>query len=652
MVGQSDRGQHLCVGGASGVTETTTPKMVDPSGASQPSDARPTQGSRFAERLAAATGLGAAISAIDILVLRPTCSASEASGSCVYLFGGDASSIHGVSRLMATGKGMVNPVIYDLAGGAQVATASKPPTPIWLLTAATWLGSGPMAAVIVVAIMAIAGLWWVVSRYSTRRAALVTAELAIAVVVLLRLTGGESVTVHRAVGAAFALLAIPLAGLAGRRLAGDRAGVAVAVAMAVSPVIWVHGSLLNVEMTYVVVIAGLLASVLRAIDRRDVGSYALVALCLALAMQTRGEGVVLVPLVVVPLAWGHRDASALKRVGLVGGMAAATFAMTVPWSTYMGSQLPTAGNASAGLGSVLAVSSCDETFTGELAGWWFACADPPFITTTDVAQPLEQVVDDLVLVPGYTETVFRPGNPFREGFGQAPPVELFEGSERMEEIQTRVREWSGQTPDGLLGTGIWVNDRPATEPTQTVPAGSTVRVHFSVFTLGDEVRAYSGYQEQAMRYVGDHADELPRVVAIRIGRGLGLYRPNQTAQLDGFLEGRGPEWFTWTVQVTFWITVLVAAAGAREVRRLRRPLWPFGVLVAQAILAFAISFGLPRYRLGMDLALTVLAAVGCSELFRSRSTLSQVDDSATPSTSPEPVVETTPAPAPPEIGVP
>lgn len=601
------------------MTETSTPDASERSPeVGRPTAERADADSRFGGRLAAATGLGAAVAALDILVLRPTCSASEASGSCVYLYGGDASSIHGVSRLLATGHGMVNPVIYDLAGGAQVGTASKPPTPIWLLTTATWLGSGPLVAVLAVVVVAIGALWFAVSKYSTGRAALLSAEIAVAVVVLLRLTGGESVGVHRAVGAAFALLAIPLAGLAGRRLAGDRAGVAVAVAMAVSPLIWVHASLLNVEMTYVVVIAGLLASVLRAIDRRDLVSYGLVTLCLALAMQTRGEGAVLVPMVAAPLLWGHRDATVLRRVAMFGVMVVAVFALTMPWSAYMRTQLPTAGNASAGLGSVLAVSSCDETFSGELAGWWFACADPPFITSTAETRPLEDVVDQLVKVPGYTETVFRPDNPFREGFGQAPPVDLFEGSERMDEIATRVREWSGQTPDGLLGTGIWVNDRPATTPTQAVAAGSTVRVHFSVFTLGDEVRAYSGYQEQAMDYLADHAGELPRVVAIRIGRGLGVYRPNQTAQLDGFLEGRGPQWFTWSVQVTFWLTVPLAAIGARELRRLRRPLWPFGVLVGQAILAFAISFGLPRYRLGMDLALTVLAAVAVLRLAERR----------------------------------
>lgn len=67
-------------------------------------------------------------------------------------------------------------------------------------------------------------------------------------------------------------------------------------------------------------------------------------------------------------------------------------------------------------------------------------------------------------------------------------------------------------------------------------------------------------------------------------------------------------WQPWAAMVFWWASLPLAVMGWLRLRG-RRPLWPFGTLSIVVIGTVAISLGIPRYRLGLDVVACVLAAV-------------------------------------------
>ena len=125
---------------------------------------------------------------------------------------------------------------------------------------------------------------------------------------------------------------------------------------------------------------------------------------------------------------------------------------------------------------------------------------------------------------------------------------------------------------------------------------------------GDETVVGAHKLAIARDYIEDHLDEQPKVVAARVGRLFGVFRPFQNADFDVFFERR----LNGAVKSAVWINWLVCAAavaGAVVMRRRRFTLLPCGALIAASAAAAAISFGITRYRVSADVAMIVLAAV-------------------------------------------
>lgn len=128
---------------------------------------------------------------------------------------------------------------------------------------------------------------------------------------------------------------------------------------------------------------------------------------------------------------------------------------------------------------------------------------------------------------------------------------------------------------------------------------------------GDESVRDQRARDQAITYIRHHESRFPVVVAARVGRLWGLYRPRQTAQFDGTIEGRG---LTEARLAMIWYGMLMLAGipGIVLLWRRRQPVAPFLALAAAATIAAAITFGVQRYRLPFDVVLPILAAVGIS----------------------------------------
>jgi hypothetical protein len=116
-------------------------------------------------------------------------------------------------------------------------------------------------------------------------------------------------------------------------------------------------------------------------------------------------------------------------------------------------------------------------------------------------------------------------------------------------------------------------------------------------------------RKQAVQYTKDHISRLPLVMAARVGRLWGVFKPGQTTALDWWIEGRGraPSWIGLFAYYALWP---FAIFGLVVLRRRKIPILPLVAVALIATFAAAITFGVTRYRAPAEVALVVAAAVG------------------------------------------
>jgi 4-amino-4-deoxy-L-arabinose transferase-like glycosyltransferase len=182
------------------------------------------------------------------------------------------------------------------------------------------------------------------------------------------LLGGNGYLSHRLLGAAIGTVTVVLIGLLGRRVTDGATGLGAAAIAAVYPMLWAADVSLMSETLYG---ALLVTALLAATTVRDGGAArgALLGALLGLAALTRGEAILLVPLLLVPLTWRNRRAMA-------AGVAA--FALVLaPWTirnlTTFQEPVLVSGNAN----GIWIGANCPDTYHGELIGYWrFQCYLP------------------------------------------------------------------------------------------------------------------------------------------------------------------------------------------------------------------------------------------------------------------------------------
>lgn len=158
--------------------------------------------------------------------------------------------------------------------------------------------------------------------------------------------------------------------------------------------------------------------------------------------------------------------------------------------------------------------------------------------------------------------------------------------------------------------GLWVTDVSLGATGGAPERGGC----FSGFPLDDrtnEAQAASVLRADGVAYLRDHLDEVPAVVAARVGRTVGLYRFEQQTAFAG-LEGRNVAWERRGVRA-FQGLALVALVGVAAAHRLGRLSWRRSLLalpIATALVTVAVTYGNPRFRAVAEPALVVLAALG------------------------------------------
>lgn len=115
-------------------------------------------------------------------------------------------------------------------------------------------------------------------------------------------------------------------------------------------------------------------------------------------------------------------------------------------------------------------------------------------------------------------------------------------------------------------------------------------------------------RHKTFAYIRQHLAWTPVVMAARVGRVIGVFRPIQQANLEHITEDR--EWWLSNASVvSYYPLAALSVVGVVVLRRRRRPVIPLVVTVVSALLGAAVTLAVLRYRASAEPALAVLAAV-------------------------------------------
>jgi hypothetical protein len=130
----------------------------------------------------------------------------------------------------------------------------------------------------------------------------------------------------------------------------------------------------------------------------------------------------------------------------------------------------------------------------------------------------------------------------------------------------------------------------------------------SEFPEGDESIVDTAHRDKATAFIEDNLDRTPTVVAARVGRMWGVFRPGQAVNFDILFERRGV-WPSRLGAAGYYLLLPLAVGGLVVVRRSRVTLVPFLGPIAMVTWTAAITFGVTRYRVAAEVVLVTLAAV-------------------------------------------
>lgn len=200
--------------------------------------------------------------------------------------------------------------------------------------------------------------------------------------------GGTSFAAHRIAMSVVGAITVVLAGLLGRRVAGPAVGAVAALVAAVHPMLFQSDAVPMSETLATCLATAALVAAAWARDpvrpsRRNLnvlarsgpgnvqisagtGRWAIAGVLIGLCASTRTEGLLLLPLVAVPLAWRR-----WRELAVCAGVA---LAVLVPWTARNWATFHEFQPASHNTGTALAGANCALAYEGPAEGLWdFRC---------------------------------------------------------------------------------------------------------------------------------------------------------------------------------------------------------------------------------------------------------------------------------------
>ena len=185
--------------------------------------------------------------------------------------------------------------------------------------------------------------------------------------------GADSVLAQKLLLCLVGTATVGFVGLAGREAAGATVGLVAAGLAAVYPFLWVVDGSLMSETLYGTLVAALLWLALRFARRPSLGLAAGLGALVSLAALTRGDAVALVPLLLLPLAFGAR-ATWRSRVTLAAVALVAFAIVLAPWTIRNLMTFEEPVLISTNGDTVFVGANCDPVYYGEFIGLWkFDC---------------------------------------------------------------------------------------------------------------------------------------------------------------------------------------------------------------------------------------------------------------------------------------
>jgi len=115
-------------------------------------------------------------------------------------------------------------------------------------------------------------------------------------------------------------------------------------------------------------------------------------------------------------------------------------------------------------------------------------------------------------------------------------------------------------------------------------------------------------RQNAMDYIDEHRDRLPRVFAARVLRTFNLAHVSDQVNFDWFAEAR-PINASWAAVGSFWVLGVAAIAGTVVLRRRGVPSFPLLSTVVNVMVTVLVFYGSTRFRAPAEPAIVLLAAV-------------------------------------------
>jgi 4-amino-4-deoxy-L-arabinose transferase-like glycosyltransferase len=187
----------------------------------------------------------------------------------------------------------------------------------------------------------------------------------------------DSVDLQRIGTIVFGLVTIVVIGLVGRRLGGDRVGLAAAAVAALYPNLWLNDGIVMAETAGALCVSLWLLAGLRWRERGDLASAAAWGAVGALGALARSELALLAVIALVVVLGARR-----WRVALALGATAAL--VVAPWVGWNLTRFDRPVLLSTNDGTTLRGANCDETYRGDAIGSWvldcLIASDPETVT--------------------------------------------------------------------------------------------------------------------------------------------------------------------------------------------------------------------------------------------------------------------------------
>ncbi len=221
---------------------------------------------------------------------------------------------------------------------------------------------------------------------------------------------------------------VVLIGLAGRRLGGQTVGLVAAAVAALHPMLFQADAALMPETIAALGGAAVVLLALRAARSPALGRWLALGAMLGALILARSEAAVLLPLMVLPMAWRVPGVDTRRRFVLAASAIGLAVAVVLPWTVRNALTFHAFVPVSDNVGSVARGANCELAYTGEYRGLW--------VTSVGDANGLSSV---------------DPGNRCFSGFPIRPGVNEAQAAAELRSQGTRfARDHAGSVPGVML----------------------------------------------------------------------------------------------------------------------------------------------------------------------------------------------------------